>query len=524
MYRYSGFSSGWVVMATMISVAVGANAQAVTIRRSSQGVVFPDDFEPGVPGTNPGGGSVGVWLLAFLVGLGATDGLAAEGEILRVLDVDVEHVVVRQVPSSRYAMYGGLTKLPDGEIFCVYKVGSRDPETNSPWTVRDETIVWAHSSSKGRSWPGEDNLIYENPSTRQENCCGKGYLAADGRLLHPFYTLNADYEEKAQRQNWAKLHLAVTKDMGETWKIRPVDAPLHLVTSFGGIVPLQDGTLLLHAYGAAEPDSFRHQSGILRSTDDGKTFNDYTIIGEGADPDGGHARLNETDTAELPSGELVSVSRTQYADFPLYQGVSSDKGRTWKVDRNGLTGLCPALCFTRSGPPEGILTLIYHDRWGKHASAGGIYAVFSTDEGNTWGEPVRMDHGAYPCLIEIAPGQMFTTFYRSFDLLRGAFFSVPFPSGLRARRPAGSADKVEVAWDAYRGKKAGDYTYQVHRSTRSDFPLTEETLIGSVQQTDSFVDKAPEPEKKHFYRVVAHENQRPVGRSWVACAVTAEKR
>ncbi len=473
MYRHFGLSSKWAVLAAVITAGSGANA---------------------------------------------------EDEIPRVLDVDVEHVVVRRVPSGRYAMYGGLTKLADGDFFCVYKVGSRDPETNSPWTVRDETIVWARSSSEGRSWTGEENLIYRNASTRQENCCGKGYLAADGRLLHPFYILNSDYEEEAQRQNWAKLHLAETEDLGKTWNIRRVNAPLQIATSFGGIVPLRDGMLLLHAYGAAEPDSFRHQSGILRSTDDGKTFNDYTIIGEGADPDGGHARLNETDTAELPSGRLVSVSRTQYAGFPLYQGVSSDKGRTWRVERNGLTGLCPALCFTQSGPPEGILTLIYHDRWGEHASAGGVYAVFSSDEGNSWGEPVRMDHGAYPCLIEVAPGQMFTTYYRSFDLLRGAFFSIPFPSGLRAESLAGSAAKMEIAWDAYSGKKAADYTYHVHRSTLPDVPVTEETLIGSVQRTNSFVDKGAEPEKKHFYRVVAHEGQRPVGHSWVARVATAEKR
>ncbi len=463
-------------------------------------------------------------LASLLAALIPNSGFAADDADLRpYLRVDLEKVTIRRAPKGRYAMYGGLTLLPEGEIFCVYKVGSRDPETGSPWTVRDETIVWTVSSDRGRAWPGTENLIYRNPQTRQENCCGTGYLAEDGTIRHPFYILNPDYEERAQPQNYSHVHLAETPDRGKSWSIRKIDVPLALAASFGGIRQLDDNTLLWCVYGAAEPNTFRHQSAVLRSTDDGRSWSDYTIIGDSADPDGGPARLNETGLAQLPSGTLVSVSRTQYGGFPLYQGVSRDRGHTWTVRRNGLTGLCPALCATRSGPPEGTLVLVYHDRWGAHESKGGVYIACSTDEGRTWGEPMWISAGAYPCAIEVEPGRMFASYYRGCAELQGALFHVPFPSGLRAvarSEPSG----VELRWDSYAGKKAGAYLYRIYRSAEPDFSPAPATQIAEVRGENTFVDRRADADRVWYYRVVVYEGDRPVGRSWAASslAVSAE--
>lgn len=149
------------------------------------------------------------------------------------------------------------------------------------------------------------------------------------------------------------------------------------------------------------------------------------MIGANADPDKGPARLNETDMVELPDGRLLSMSRTQYAGYPLYRGVSEDKGRTWKVGPSGLTGLCPALCYTSAGAAGGTVVLAYHDRWGKHEKEGGVYVAFSTDGGLTWCEPTWISGGAYPCLIEMSPGKMFCSYYQSSALLRGTIFKIP---------------------------------------------------------------------------------------------------
>jgi hypothetical protein len=65
-----------------------------------------------------GGLEVALGLVAVLY-TAAGEGMDMEA----YLQHDMTHVVIRQAPKGRYAMYGGLTKLPDVEIFCVYKVG-----------------------------------------------------------------------------------------------------------------------------------------------------------------------------------------------------------------------------------------------------------------------------------------------------------------------------------------------------------------------------------------------------------------
>ena len=432
------------------------------------------------------------------------------------LEQDMKHVVIRKAPEGRYAMYGGLTKLPDGDIFCVYKVGSLDKKTGSPWTVRDETIVWSRSTNRGMTWPGTENLIYKDGKTRQECCCGKGYLAKNGTFMHPFYILNSDYEEEAKENNWSKVHLAVSPDQGKTWQIQRLDVPLSIAASFGGIVRLRDGTLLLNVYGAAERGSFRHQAALLRSKDDGETWSDYAIIGKDGDPDDkGPAKLNETDVVELPNGRLLSMSRTQYHNYPLYRGFSGDKGRMWAVGPSGLTGLCPSLCCTTAGPPEGTVALVYHDRWGKHATKGGVHVAFSYDGGATWGESSWISDGAYPCAIEMQPGVVFCSYYQSSVLLRGTIFRVPFPSGLRA---CGGAQRTKLEWDVYSGAKAKEYAYRVYRCENADVEIASRNLLGASKEPGRYNDGHGEAGRVYFYRVAAYEGERQVGVSWVVAA------
>ena len=458
----------------------------------------------------------------FVYGEMAVSSVAVEEIAMRpYLDLDMQHVVVSKAPSGRYAMYGGLTKLGGREIVCVFKVGSLDPKTGSPWTVRDETVVWTRSPDQGRTWQQAENLIYQDKSTRQETCCGTGHFAKDGTLMHPFYILNADYEERAKANNWSRLHLAESKDRAQTWTARQLRVPLAMPASFGGIVKLRDDTLLLNVYGTAELGTFRHQAGIARSTDDGQTWADYSIIGSHADPDGGPARLNETDVVQLADGKLLTMSRTQYPGFPLYRGVSTDLGRKWTVDNSGLTGLCPALCATQCGPAGEVVALVYHDRWGKHANEGGIYVTFSTDEGATWGEPVWISAGAYPCLIEIEPGRLFCTYYQSNALLRGTFFSVPFPTGLRIAAQTSTAPGLTLAWDAYGGSKAAEYTYHVHRGAEPRLVLNDESRVGNVRGASRFRDEPLQAGKVYYYRVAAYQGDRRVGLSWVVAGRAA---
>ena len=357
---------------------------------------------------------------------------------------------------------------------------------------------------------------------RSDNPRAKGYLAKDGRLVCPFQIAHPNFDDGVDGPNeWAHVHLAITRNGGKTWEIPKLDPPLAIASPCGGIVKLKDGTLLLALWGTAKLEEGLHKlyAGVLRSVDDGKTWSDYTIIGEHASSDGGPARIDETSIVELPSGKLLSMSRPT-----MLKGVSLDKGRTWKVGpstltRKGTSGLCPSMCYSEAGPPEGIVVLTYHDRWGEHANKGGMYIAFSYDEGQSWGEPMWFSGGAYPCVIETEPGQMFCTYYRSPALLKGVFFGVPFPTGLLTQS-AGS-NSLKLKWDLYKGKKAKDYSYHIYRATDSDVKLTEENRIGIVKQANSFNDKSLKQDKVYYYRVVARDGKNQVGVSWLAASRTS---
>ena len=434
------------------------------------------------------------------------------------LGADMEHVVIRQAPEGRYAMYGGLVRMSDAEIRCFYKVGSRDPETGSPWTVRDETIVWTRSMDNGHTWEEHERVIHEDRSTRQEICCGNGYLNASGLLMHPFYILNPDYEERAKANNWSRLHLALSRDAGGSWQTPQLDVPIAMPASFGGFTTLADGTVLLSVYGCKERGTFRHEAGVLRSLDDGLTWSDYAAIGQGADADGGVARLNETDVIELPDGDLLSMSRTQYEQFPLFRGMSHDSGRTWSVERSGLTGLCPSLLYTVDGPAEGTVVLAYHDRYGKHEGKGGMYLGFSHDGGVTWDEPVWISPGAYPCLLALGSGRILCSYYRDSTLLRGTIFRVPFPTGIRATAGCDHADTcaVQLTWDAYKGQQAADCLYHVYRSREPEVDTDDAQPVASVRSANTYADTDVQPGIAYYYRVSAQAGTETVGTSWVA--------
>jgi hypothetical protein len=77
------------------------------------------------------------------------------------------------------------------------------------------------------------------------------------------------------------------------------------------------------------------------------------------------------------------------------------------------------------------------------------------------------------------------------------------------------AGSVVLRWDAYRGAAADKIEYRVYRSARAAFTPDETNRIGNAGRDDSWTDHAPLA-GKGYYRVVACQGDRPVGRSWLA--------
>ena len=165
--------------------------------------------------------------------------------------------------------------------------------------------------------------------------------------------------------------------------------------------------------------------------------------------------------------------------------------------------------------------LAYHDRWGEHSDKGGVYFSFSYDEGETWGYPTFIDSGAYPCLCKLSDesNEFLCTYYRSLSLLKGVFFSIPFPTGIRAMADSSS---ITVEWDHYRGKDAEAYEYHVYRSEKPDFALTQDTLVFSQRNIYSYHDKSVETGRTYYYRVGVYLDGEIAGRSWQVSAMAGD--
>ena len=139
------------------------------------------------------------------------------------------------------------------------------------------------------------------------------------------------------------------------------------------------------------------------------------------------------------------------------------------------------------GPAEGTLVLAYHDRWAGTPS-GGVYLACSYDGGTTWGEPMWISGGAYPCIIALDDGSLLCSYYQTNSLLRATVFKVPFPSGLVTENsPAG----LLVKWDTYSGEKAGVYRYRVYRAEEAPVQAGPDGLLG--KWAGRFVDETAEP-------------------------------
>jgi len=185
--------------------------------------------------------------------------------------------------------------------------------------------------------------------------------------------------------------VSYSDDQGKNWKsgqpfLGPFKWALPTVSRF---LETPDGTVALPIYGcvtAEEASSGSCSNGIIRSSDGGETWGDFSFVFR-TNPKGpgdiqSEPRYTEMDIVPLPNGHWVACSRSEY----ILMGpkgldandvvVSTDFGRTWKRTGGTLAGVSQQKGILL---PDGSIAFTYRC----HSWQGPGVAI-SCDEGRSF--------------------------------------------------------------------------------------------------------------------------------------------
>lgn len=317
---------------------------------------------------------------------------------------DVEPQSIKHIVAvENVCAWPNLTMLRDGTIIATFH--------NKPGhgTMEGDVDCWA--SADGEKWEKRGNPAPNAPHTVRMN------LAAGLARNDDIIVLCSGWTDIPQppRPKQAKLRDDILRpwvcrsaDSGRTWT-RSTDFPAAEVgwsehIPFGDIFAAEDGSLRTSTYQGkfADPDKSSKTSGWrswnLRSVDDGKTWSAVSIIGP---------RHNETALFHAGGKRWLAAARTDAMEIFF----SDDDGNTWTflsrpTEKNEINGHLQRL-------KDGRLLLSYGSRV---TNQFGVLAKFSTDEGKTWGSPIRLAHAldtdcGYPSSLQRADGRIVTAYY-----------------------------------------------------------------------------------------------------------------
>ena len=222
--------------------------------------------------------------------------------------------------------------------------------------VDDQTVV-VRSTDAGETW---------SQLAKIPGALGYGLAALeDGRILMATRTKTS-------------LSTVVSDDNGKSWQPgKPIEAaPFKSAEPGGKLLALPGGDLIMTIHGkldAADAGS----SGVVRSSDGGKTWSKATVVGRS---EGQRRSFTNMSLLRAANGDLVAAVETRYphqgdaSDHSVSQSVSTDDGQTWTKPLETWCGYQPVLARL----PDGCVFLA-QSVW-----TGGIRYEVSTNEAVTW--------------------------------------------------------------------------------------------------------------------------------------------
>ena len=292
---------------------------------------------------------------------------------------------------EREAWVRGLMKTQAGDLLISCYRGGKDQMDGEEILYRslDQGLSWQEATNFTKSL-GMESLTSSWQTLRSGRILAVVQSVGTGgfREAGPLYSHGppgrkpqpARVYEYAKRVQ-TRIRTLYSDDDGHTWNITDfagLPGAFEHRCGEGRIAEMPDGTLVLpgHTFTNEEDEkAWIFSPCILRSTDQGKSWGDPSVIANG-ERDLGNC-YNESDVVRLADGRWMAFFRmnpTHYGrSIPGYRCFSSDEGRTWSL---------PEQCLAVSGEMD---MLLLPDN-GLMVTAKGLSGrlTVSYDDGRSW--------------------------------------------------------------------------------------------------------------------------------------------
>ncbi len=301
--------------------------------------------------------------------------------------IDAERIVA----ARGQGYFPVMIRLADGALGAVIRGGA-------PHVGRRGRLDFIRSEDGSRTWSSPVTAVDSdwddrNPALGQMPDGTLVLACGEARSYRPDGTFDLEAGPYLPR-------LVTSTDGGRNWsESREFWAPFSSPSPYGKIIVSADGMALMVIYQMPS-----NAVGILRSTDNGQTWGDYSALP-------GH---DETQLLELSGGRLLAFTRAEgETEHGLMLSESTDMGRTWGKTRQLLKA--QQWPFDATLLQSGNLLLSY----GSRRDYFGAAVVLSHDGGETWDEDhatfigwdsLNTDTG-YPSTVQLDDGTIVTMYY-----------------------------------------------------------------------------------------------------------------
>ncbi|MFA5866043.1 MAG: sialidase family protein [Phycisphaerae bacterium] len=285
------------------------------------------------------------------------------------------------VHKSLCANFPSLTKLPNGDLLCLFRVGQARASY-------DGHLELARSADGGKTWKWQGPVNLPPVTWPYTFLCAAVSCFKDGALFITGIAIDAKnpdepvWNPQTEGLKECKIVTSISRDNGYTWgPLNEIYIGLKESAADGGTIELMDGRLMqaFEVWKSYDVNGVWDQkAGVVFSDDSGKTWGSPVIIAH--DPKK-EKYYWDTGLCQLRDGTLLGLMWTndniQKKAVNVHRVLSGDGGKTWSPPAEvNLVGELSRPIQLENGQ----ILCVYNDR----KKPAGIKAVLSSNQGASW--------------------------------------------------------------------------------------------------------------------------------------------